>query len=270
MYRKLAIAALALTMAGGLILTSPSASAQQDQKHEKAQGQSRPAGNAGAARSGGPSAGRAVNQGGARAATQSQSHARTVNQGNPRAVTQSRARTATQGRARTVTQGRATTATQTRARTVTQGRAGAVTHGKAATTTQWRGRTVTKQGVAPAAAAKIVAPNGASARVVTASKLRGVPSRGAGRTSIRGQNFSVWRSGYRVRHGNGWRTFAALSALSAILVGADTYYPYAYISAPQPYCDGLTEDGCQLMWQQVQTDDGEQVYQCVAYCPWQQ
>ncbi len=93
--------------------------------------------------------------------------------------------------------------------------------------------------------------------------------RGAGRAVIRGHNYSAWRSGYRRRHGSGWWTFAALSTLGAIAIGSTDYYPYAYISAPEPYCEGLTEDGCELMWQQVETVEGGVVDQCVAYCPWQ-
>lgn len=114
---------------------------------------------------------------------------------------------------------------------------------------------------------RIVTPHGT--RAVTASRLRGVPAHGAGRTVIRGQNYSAWRGGYRIRHGGGWRTFVALSALSAIIIGSSEYYPYAYISAPEPYCEGLTEDGCELMWQDVQTLEGDVINQCVAYCPWQ-
>jgi hypothetical protein len=99
--------------------------------------------------------------------------------------------------------------------------------------------------------------------------LRAVPARGAGRVVIRGQNYSAWRSGYRVRHGSGWWTFVALSTLGAIAIGSNEYYPYAYLSAPEPYCEGLTEDGCELMWQEVETIEGGVVNQCVAYCPWQ-
>src|SRR5450759_2974825 len=121
--------------------------------------------------------------------------------------------------------------------------------------------------VSPAAAPRVVTPRGT--RTVTASRLRGAPASGAGGTVIRGQNYSVWRSGYRVRHGSGWRTFVALSALGAIAIGSSEYYPYAYISAPEDYCEGLTEDGCELMWQEVQTIEGDVVNQCVAYCPWQ-
>jgi hypothetical protein len=96
-----------------------------------------------------------------------------------------------------------------------------------------------------------------------------VPARGAGRTVIRGQNYSAWRSGYRIRHGSAWWTFVALSTLGAIAIDSNEYYPYAYISAPEDYCEGLTEDGCELMWQEVQTIEGDVVNQCVAYCPWQ-
>jgi hypothetical protein len=116
----------------------------------------------------------------------------------------------------------------------------------------------------------VVTPRGARAHTVTAGRFRGMAAHGASRANVRGRNFSVWRGGpYRVRHHGRWRTFAALSALGAIAIGAIDYYPYAYISAPQDYCEGLTEDGCQLMWQEVETLEGDLVDQCVAYCPWQ-
>jgi hypothetical protein len=93
--------------------------------------------------------------------------------------------------------------------------------------------------------------------------------RGASKTTIAGRNYSVWRGSHRVhRHGH-WRTFVGLSALSAIALGSAYYYPYAYIDAPAPYCDGLTEDGCQLQWQAVRTLEGPTEFVCVAYCPWQ-
>jgi hypothetical protein len=119
----------------------------------------------------------------------------------------------------------------------------------------------------PAVAPRAVTPRGT--RAVTASRLRGVPARGAGRTVIHGHNYSAWRSGYRVRHGSRWWTFVALSTLGAIAIDSNEYYPYAYISAPENYCEGLTEDGCELMWQDVETIEGDVVPQCVAYCPWQ-
>jgi len=121
--------------------------------------------------------------------------------------------------------------------------------------------------ISPATTPRIVTPRGP--RTITAARLRGVPARGAGMAVVQGHNYSAWRSGYRVRRGGGWRTFVALSALGAIAIGAVEYYPYAYISAPEPYCEGQTEDGCELMWQEVETLEGDVVDQCVAYCPWQ-
>jgi hypothetical protein len=99
---------------------------------------------------------------------------------------------------------------------------------------------------------------------VNAFKLRN-----AGRASFGGRNFSVWRQNHRVRHGGSWRTFVALGVLAPLLIGANQYYPYAYIEAPEDYCEGLSEDGCELVWDNVETIEGDVVPQCVAYCPWQ-
>jgi len=176
------------------------------------------------------------------------------------------------------TQQRVVTPQKTAPRTVTPRRAtpSTVTREKAAPRVVKQPKTTPKvvapvaagrKAVSPAAAPRVVTPRGT--RTVTAARLRGVPARGAGRAVIRDQNYSAWRSGYRVRHGSGWRTFVALSTLGAIAIGSSQYYPYAYISAPEPYCEGLTEDGCELMWQEVQTIEGDVINQCVAYCPWQ-
>jgi hypothetical protein len=121
----------------------------------------------------------------------------------------------------------------------------------------------------PKTAHKVFTPKGKNAGVVIAAKIRSAPARGAFRTSIRGRNYSVWRSGYRARYNGGWRTFVALSTLGALAIGANEYYPYAYIDAPQDYCDGLTEDGCQMVYDDVETEEGDVVPQCIAYCPWQ-
>lgn len=182
----------------------------------------------------------------------------------PRAVTQPKVTS------REVKQPKATS------RTVTQpkGTSRTVRQPKATTRAAKQPKTTPKT-VAPAAGRKVVSPAAAPrvvtprVRTVTTSRLRGVPTRGAGRAVIRGQNYSVWRGGYRVRHGGSWRTFVALSVLGAIVIGSSQYYPYAYLSAPAPYCEGLTEDGCQLVWQDVQTIEGDVIPQCVAYCPWQ-
>jgi hypothetical protein len=109
----------------------------------------------------------------------------------------------------------------------------------------------------------------AGRNMANAGKFRSTHIRGAGRTTIGGHRYSVWRGKHRFRHGGNWRTFAALSALGSIAIGSSDYYPYAYISAPEAYCDGFTEDGCQLSWRDVETVEGDTVEQCVAYCPWQ-
>jgi len=101
------------------------------------------------------------------------------------------------------------------------------------------------------------------------SRFGNVKLRNANRARIAGRNYSVWRGSHRVRRGGHWRTFAALSTLSALMLGSSYYYPYAYIDAPAPYCEGLTEDGCQLQWREVPTLEGPPEFQCVAYCPWQ-
>lgn len=182
----------------------------------------------------------------------------------PRATTPRAARTTTSRSvstakpraARTTTSRSVSTPKPRAARTATPRRA--VTSpsrtGRAVTSPSSKGRAVTR-----------VTPG----RAVTAARLRGVPARGAGRFYIGGRRYSTWRSGYRVRYGGGWRTFVAIGALTAIMVGSSQYYPYAYISAPQPYCSGVTSDGCELHWRQVETVEGGVVDQCVAYCPWQ-
>jgi hypothetical protein len=94
--------------------------------------------------------------------------------------------------------------------------------------------------------------------------------KGGGSAYIRGRNFSTWRGGgYRVRHHGYWRTFVPVSALAFIVIGSRQYYPYAYLSAPEDFCEGLTEDGCYLRWREVETIEGDVIGQCVAYCPWQ-
>jgi hypothetical protein len=98
---------------------------------------------------------------------------------------------------------------------------------------------------------------------------RALAIRGANNTAIAGRNFSVRRGSYRAYRGGYWRTFVGVGTLGAILYGGYRYYPYAYIDAPPDLCEGETEDGCQLQWQEVQTLEGPPDFQCVAYCPWQ-
>jgi hypothetical protein len=144
-------------------------------------------------------------------------------------------------------------------------------------------RTVTPKVVTPKATTpkattpKVVTPRTTTLPKTAAPKtvgptrlgLRTVGKSSTGKATIRGRNYTVWRGTHRVRHDGRWATLAAISTLSIFVLGGASYYPYAYVSATGPYCDGITEDGCVLEWQEIPTLEGPRVYQCVAYCPWQ-
>lgn len=121
----------------------------------------------------------------------------------------------------------------------------------------------------PKIARRVFTPKGKNSQSIIAVKIRNAPARGAFRTTIRGRNYSLWRSGYRARYRGGWRTFVGLSALGVLAIGAYEYYPYAYLDAPEEYCEGQTEDGCQMVFDDVPTVEGDSAGQCVAYCPQQ-
>ena len=258
-HRNVAMSILARSLGACFAVFSPPASAQQHQQG-KAQGHSRGGASTVAPRGGGQAV---APRGGTRMVTPHATRpvtprvtTRTVTPHATRTATPRGARTVTPHATRTVTPRGVRTVTPHATRTVTpRGVRTATPHG--VRTVPPRGtRTVTRRGV------RTVTPRGA--RVVTAGKLRG-----AGGTVIHGHNYSVWRGRHRVHYHGHWRTLVALSTLGAIAIGASEYYPYAYISAPEPYCEGLTEDGCQLMWEQVETLEGDVIDQCVAYCPWQ-
>jgi hypothetical protein len=121
--------------------------------------------------------------------------------------------------------------------------------------------TTSKTTIQKTAAPKTVGP--------TRLGLRATGPSSTGKALIRGRNYTVWRGTHRVRRDGRWATLAAISTLSVFVFGGANYYPYAYVSATGPYCEGVTEDGCVLEWQEVPTLEGPRVYQCVAYCPWQ-
>jgi len=278
-YRKLVSTMMAILLAGCFTLPSPSALAQSQQK---VQGQSQ-GGNAGAQRGGGGNV--VAPSGGARTFTPNAP--RTVTPSTTPTYTPSTTRMYAPSTARTVTPSTTRVYAPNNMRIHAPDTAGAVTpstddrtHGPSTTRMYAPGtnRTVTPSTAriyAPSRtrtytmrAARTVSPSEVHAQV-TAGRLRNMPMRHVGWTTIRGKHYSVWRGGYRVHHRHGWSTFVTLGALSALAIGADYYYPYAYLSAPEPYCEGQTEDGCLLMWQPVQTLEGYFVNQCVAYCPWQ-
>lgn len=76
----------------------------------------------------------------------------------------------------------------------------------------------------------------------------------------KGQRF-IWWGGVR-------RTFVPLALLGTVLIGGAYWYPDAYVSITGPACGGLTPDGCELHWRDVDFVDGGGVPQCVQYCPW--
>lgn len=119
--------------------------------------------------------------------------------------------------------------------------------------------------------ARVITRNNAAPRALTFKPNRStyaVRIRAGNSYSYRGRNYSLWRTGpWRHRYGNRWRTYVALTTLGAIAVGASSYYPYAYIDAPAEACEGITEDGCQLVYDEVETLEGGTAPVCVAYCP---
>ena len=261
MHRKIAMAIMALSLGGCFVLTSLPVWAQQNQHQQqnKGRGQSGGGGNAGAPQGGGrtaaPSVTRAAAPSVTRTATPSVTRKITIPTTATRKITIPTTATRKITTPTTAIRKVTTPTTATRKITTPTTATRKITTPTTATRKITTPTTATGK-VTPGVAAKVVTPSGGKAHVVTAGKLRGVPASGAGHATVLGHNYSVWRSGYRVRHGNGWRTFVALRTLTAIAIGSSTYYPYAYITAPQPYCTGLTEDGCQLMWQDVRDDRG--------------
>lgn len=76
----------------------------------------------------------------------------------------------------------------------------------------------------------------------------------------------VIREPRRFRYGNVWRRLVPLTAIAGITVAGIAYAPYGYAAVSRPICQGVTDEGCQLRWQEVPTDDGGQVTQCVQFC----
>jgi hypothetical protein len=75
----------------------------------------------------------------------------------------------------------------------------------------------------------------------------------------------------RGRHRAHWRGRAywalPLTVLSALAIGSLTYTPFGYVPVDEDYCYGWTADGCRLRWTWVPTLEGDEIPQCVAYCP---
>jgi len=77
----------------------------------------------------------------------------------------------------------------------------------------------------------------------------------------------IWKGPKKIWFGGHWKVFVPFSALKVVLIGGGYYWPDAYLTVGEPYCVGITPDGCHLNWQFVNFADGGGVYQCVQYCP---
>src|SRR4029077_512090 len=67
-------------------------------------------------------------------------------------------------------------------------------------------------------------------------------------------------------HGRYVRRLAPLAALSTIYIGSRYYYPYRYMPYDGPVCTGVTENGCELRWTEVPTENGgDTAWQCVEF-----
>jgi hypothetical protein len=85
-------------------------------------------------------------------------------------------------------------------------------------------------------------------------------------TSIRGRRWTTF-TGRRIWWNGGWRNLIGISLLTGWAIGDVFYYPEGYVAYSQPLCTGYTDDGCVLRWQDVATDDGSTIPQCVQACP---
>jgi hypothetical protein len=76
----------------------------------------------------------------------------------------------------------------------------------------------------------------------------------------------IWKQKHGLWWGGRWRYFVPFTALGVALIGGAYYYPDSYVGFARPYCTGVTPEGCQLNWQQVNFEDGGGDWQCVQYC----
>jgi hypothetical protein len=83
----------------------------------------------------------------------------------------------------------------------------------------------------------------------------------------RGRHWGYWRGPRHIWIGGILRRLVLYSAIPAVYYGTQAYYPQGYVAMARPYCGGQTEDGCNLVWRDVPTEDGGSVPQCVQFCP---
>jgi hypothetical protein len=67
------------------------------------------------------------------------------------------------------------------------------------------------------------------------------------------------------------RRHIPIRLLAPLFIGSSYYYAYRYLPYDGPVCGGVTENGCELRWMDVPTEDSdESMPQCVEFCPQQQ
>ena len=132
-------------------------------------------------------------------------------------------------------------------------------------------RTTTPRVVTPRSTTRTrtVTPRTTTPRVIPARHGPRLSTRiiGGGPVRIGGRNVTIIRTRRFVNWRGHRRYLLPFAGLAALTIGAIAYSPYGYLPVAQNYCDGFTEDGCQLQWTDVPTEDGDLVPQCVAYCP---
>ncbi len=84
---------------------------------------------------------------------------------------------------------------------------------------------------------------------------------------INSKRINLFTSSRRIWIGGVWRSLIAIGLLTGYAIGPDFFYPEGYVVLAQPVCTGFTDDGCALRWQEVATEDGYGVPQCVEFCP---
>jgi hypothetical protein len=86
-------------------------------------------------------------------------------------------------------------------------------------------------------------------------------------TIINNRYVNVFRGPRQIWWAGAWVSLAALAVIPAVWVGGLEYDPWGYLALAEPSCSGVTPEGYRLRWQDVPTDTGAVVPQCVAYYP---
>ena len=84
---------------------------------------------------------------------------------------------------------------------------------------------------------------------------------------INGRYVNIFRGPRQIWWAGAWVSLAALAVIPAVWVGGLEYDPWGYVALAEPVCSGVSPEGYRLRWQDVPTDTGVLVPQCVAYYP---